>query len=374
MSEKGSFSRLLHSIENHFDFLKYAIKKKRGNFDPAIIVPYLGFGSDKVFYIRGRVLENKGISGATAGDNIWKNMGNMFKRFESDEVPKAEISLEFNQQQHSLLTDEEGYFELNFNPGMISPDQVWHKGEIEIIRAPVPFTPGIKSICRIMVPSSQAAYGIISDIDDTIVETNATSLIKMATLTFLNNAKTRSPLRGVSALYKAFEKGNTITANPFFYVSSSPWNIYDLLLEFLENHNIPMGPLLLKDYGIDNRTLLSQGHLAHKYFQIQRILNTYPTLPFILVGDNGQEDPVIYRQIVKDFPGRILSIYIRDVNVPKHTGRALQICEEVNREKIVMLLAKDSAAIAQHAVEAGYITQKDIHFIEQETKKDSVKQ
>ena len=39
----------------------------------------------------------------------------------------------------------------------------------------------------------------------------------------------------------------------------------------------------------------------------------YPSLPFILIGDNSQKDPEIYRAIIDEHPGRILAIYIRNV-------------------------------------------------------------
>jgi phosphatidate phosphatase APP1 len=374
MADKGSFLKILNSLENRFDLLKFSIKKKRGSFAPIQVVPYLGYGSEKVSYIRGRVLENKGITGASPTDSLWKNLGNMFKRFESDEVADTELRFTYNQKEYSLLTDEEGYFELNFEAGKPTSTAVWQEGELEIIKAPIPFTPGIKSICRILFPHPSASFGIISDIDDTIVETNATSLLKMASSTFLNNAKTRSPFQGISAFYKALEKGNTNAINPIFYVSSSPWNLYDLLLEFLQTHDIPLGPLLLKDYGIDNKSLLSQGHQTHKYFQISRILQTYPSLSFILIGDSGQEDPSIYRQVIQDFPNRILSVYIRDVNIPKHAQKTLLIIEQATHTKVPMLLVKDSMAAAAHAVQMGYISKDSLPSISQETKKDEAKQ
>lgn len=374
MADKGSFLKLLHSLENRFDLLKFSIKKKRGNFNPIQIIPYLGYGSETVSYIKGRVLENKGITGASPNDTLWKNLGNMFKRFESDEVADTELKFTYNQKEYHLLTDQEGYFELNFESGKPGNTAVWQEGEIEIVKAPIPFTPGIKSVCRILFPHPSASFGIISDIDDTIVETNATSLLKMASSTFLNNAKTRSPFKGVAAFYKALEKGKSNSINPIFYVSSSPWNLYDLLLEFLQTHDIPLGPVLLKDYGIDNNSLLSQGHQTHKYFQISRILQTYPTLPFILIGDSGQEDPSIYSQVINDFPGRILSVYIRDVNIPKYAQKTLMIIEKSTHTKIPMLLVKDSMAAAAHAIEMGYIAEDSMPSISQETKKDSTKQ
>jgi phosphatidate phosphatase APP1 len=51
----------------------------------------------------------------------------------------------------------------------------------------------------------------------------------------------------------------------------------------------------------------------------------YPHLNFVLIGDSGQEDPKIYREIVAIFPGRILAVYIRDVQLADREKIAIEI-------------------------------------------------
>ena len=51
----------------------------------------------------------------------------------------------------------------------------------------------------------------------------------------------------------------------------------------------------------------------------------YPALPFVLLGDSGQHDPEIYSEVVRENPGRILAIYIRDVSDGKDDDRAEEI-------------------------------------------------
>jgi phosphatidate phosphatase APP1 len=143
-----------------------------------------------------------------------------------------------------------------------------------------------------------------------VVRSGATNMLKMAWIVFLNNAHTRLPLEGVIAFYQALQRGvNGRDYNPIFYVSSSSWNIYDVLEDFLSVHGVPAGPLFLKDW---SPTTLEK-HKAHKLAVIRTLLRTYPELPFVLIGDSGEEDPEIYRQAVREHPGRILAIYIRDV-------------------------------------------------------------
>jgi phosphatidate phosphatase APP1 len=86
-----------------------------------------------------------------------------------------------------------------------------------------------------------------SGIDDTVIRTDTTIMVRMFRATFLENARTRLPFPGVAALNRALQRGaDGTTLNPLFYVSSSPWNMYDNLEEFLAIQHIPAGPLLLR--------------------------------------------------------------------------------------------------------------------------------
>jgi phosphatidate phosphatase APP1 len=167
-------------------------------------------------------------------------------------------------------------------------------------------------VAQVLTPPPSARFGVISDIDDTVLVSHAASPFRMALTALLNNARTRSPFPGVAAFYQALQAGvRGDEQNPIFYVSSSPWNFYDLLVEFMQVNEIPAGPLLLRDYGRQN--LRDIGHRDHKRGEIDALLAAYPALPFVLMGDSGQEDPEIYASVVQDFPDRILGIHIRDV-------------------------------------------------------------
>ena len=55
----------------------------------------------------------------------------------------------------------------------------------------------------------------------------------------------------------------------------------------------------------------------HKLGPIRRILETYPALSFVLLGDSGQQDPELYLRVLREHPGRICAIYIRDVSATR---------------------------------------------------------
>jgi phosphatidate phosphatase APP1 len=140
--------------------------------------------------------------------------------------------------------------------------------------------------------------------------------------------------------------------NPIFYVSSSPWNIYDVLEDFLDVHGVPAGPLFLKDWSL---SALNK-HRAHKLEVIRTLLRTYPELPFVLIGDSGEEDPEIYRQAVVEHPGRIEAIFIRDVTSDERDAEVRRIAAEVEETGTKMVAVPDSATAAEHAASIGLIS------------------
>jgi phosphatidate phosphatase APP1 len=221
----------------------------------------------------------------------------------------------------------------------------------------------------VLVPSPKSQFGVISDIDDTVMKTHATSWWRMARLTFLNNARTRKPFEGVAALYRALHAGaDGSHFNPFFYVSSSPWNLYDLIEDFLDLNGIPLGPILLRDLEVSRRQLSHTRH-DHKLDKINTILSVIPETKFLLIGDSGQQDPYLYREAIRRYPDRVLAIYIRDV-AEKNRTAVEKLAREAEADGVEMILAADSYVAAHHAADRGYIRREALDAILAERQQD----
>ncbi len=369
---KNIFIKSAAAIEEKWDELTYSLNKKLGLNHAVQIVPYRTYGTARSVYIKGRVLEDKKIGAAGDKDTVLNNLLNMYKRFESDEVPGAKLKVQLHDEAHEVTTDKEGYFVLDLNPQTpIINEHLWHPLPLQLLHAPIAFEEGLMAAAEVMIPPPDAEYGIISDIDDTIVKTGATDLLAMSRITFLNNARTRLPFAGVAEFYKSLQLGrNGKRNNPFFYVSSSPWNLYDLLKDFLDLNQIPAGPLLLRDFGLNVKKKEESGHMGHKLKEIIQILEAYPHLPFVLVGDSGQEDPKIYQEVVKQFPDRILAIYIRDVMLPERKKIAVDVSTSLQEHKVEMVIVENTVEAAEHAAKAGLIFTETIPAIEHDKKED----
>lgn len=357
----ASWQRVLatvaYNVEEHFDALKFRLRKRLGRLNAVVMLPYRGYGTREQFTLKGRVIENRNISAASDNDSVWRNLLNMYRRFSSDEIRGARVQARFGSVVQEAITDENGYFEFAFapDPQQLDPKRHWYDVTLELREYPGPRLAETLCTAQVLLPPSDAEFGIISDLDDTVIQSDVAHLIKLARNTFLKNARTRLPFEGVAAFYQALQAGTRGNFNPIFYVSSSPWNLYDLISDFFEIRGIPSGPLFLTDIGVTEQQLIKPNRRRHKLGLIDTLLTTYSALPFILVGDSGEIDAEIYTQAVLDHPGRIKAIYIRDVGDARRSREIEKMAAQVKAAGSELLLVKDTLAAADHAAQRGFI-------------------
>jgi phosphatidate phosphatase APP1 len=333
------------------------------------ICAYRTYATPTRALISGRVLANPAPGRPRGSEGFWRSLVDAYHRFETDEVPHARVTIRFAGREHLTETDAEGYYHMEV-PRAAQSDEPWLTAEARcVVRGQE-----ISAVHEIVSPSVAAEFGVISDLDDTVIETNVTNMLTAAKLTFMGSAKTRKPLEGVAALYASLASGRAgQPRNPIFYVSSSPWNLYDLLCEFMELNEIPRGPIFLRDYGIKREQLF--GSLSHrgKLDRTLQIMADLPELPFVLIGDSGQHDAGLYAEAATLHPQRIKAIYIRDVDPATATKRDDHVREHIKtaaEHGVPMLLASDSEAMAHHAAELGLISARKEAAVKVEVAKD----
>jgi phosphatidate phosphatase APP1 len=357
-------TRLARLVEQRVD---EARGRARGERRVRQVVAYRGFGTARELFVSGRVLANDPVSPARAAAVWWRNLADTYRHLESDEVPAVRVALRLAGAQREAISDEEGFFRAWLTPATdLTAHRTWHEVDIVVLDRLPPDGAAVRTTGHVLVPPVSAEFGIISDMDDTVIRTEATRLLRMLKRTLLENARMRLPFAGVAAFYRALHEGGSGTAeNPIFYVSSSPWNLYTVLTEFLEHQQIPVGPLMLRDWGISERGVLPTSHGEHKLGAIRQIFDCYPELPFILIGDSGQEDPEIYRDVVHTYRGRVPAVYIRNVTpVLARTEAIGRLAEEVKAAGSVLLLSDDTLASARHAALQGWIRQEWVARVE----------
>ena len=320
-----------------------------------MLVPYLGFGNAGKLWVMGRVLDERSYREQTGADSRWRNVLVLYQRLESDQVAGARVRMHFQGQSHDTVTDQGGYFSFEIAP--LAPLKGgWLTVDLELPDSMEQDGQPVRASAEAMVPAHTARFGIISDIDDTVLWSNVTNKLNMALLLARSNAHTRKPFKGVAAFYRALTEGvGGKEGNPLFYVSSSPWHLFGPLVEFLRVQGIPVGPLLLRELGM-REVFKVTSHGNHKLGKIEQILSFYPDMQFVLIGDSGEQDPEIYAEVVRRHPESVRVIYIRNVNPDPSRIEALdRLIEEVSATGTQLILAPDSVFAAAHAAAEGLI-------------------
>ena len=336
-------------------------------------VGYRGYATAQRALLLGRVLEHTRIATADASQSGWRNFLAMVQRIDADPLPFAKVRARLGRHEAELVADDEGFVRQWISTGGALDATGWHSVHLEVLAGPeTPVSTQAQTPARVLIPSSAARLGVISDMDDTVLQSEITSFVRAARLMLLENARTRLPFPGVAAFYRALERGaGGSEANPIFYVSSSPWNLHDVIADFLDAQEIPVGPMLLRDWDIGREMMRTR---QYKLAQIREIMGTYPSLPFILVGDSGQEDPEIYGELVTELPGRILAVYIRNVSPhPERLASIRALADRVSAAGSTLLLADDTLAAARHAAAHGWIDEGALGEIGTEKRADEGK-
>ncbi len=357
-------------IEDGIDRGWYRLKRALGFGAVKQVLPYTGYGNGQMAWIGGRILSDPLRGGPRIVNHWWANLFATWQRWATAEVPGVPVRATFAGKTYHDESDDEGYFNFEFHFEQ-PPAPGWHDVAVECA--------GVKAVGQILIPPPTARFGVISDMDDTVIHTHITDLITALRLTLLGNVRTRKPLQGVAELYHAFQRGLGTEAapegNPIFYVSSSAWNLYDLLRQFLELNNIPLGPLILRDIGLARRLTHARGHW-HKLDNAERILAAYPNLPFILIGDSGQQDAHLYCEAVRRHQGRIAAIYIRDIDPARpheRDERVRSFAREAEAMGVPMRLVRTSAEIAHHAASLGLIASGGVDEVTEDTARDAAR-
>lgn len=308
------------------------------------IEAYVGHGSSAGVVVRGRVLDNPPASEAEEGEGVRAAVLRTLHHFVTDELPGVPLRICVAGATAEVVSDNEGYFRVRLKPDPDLLTSPWTSGTVELAGDYRGVTLPHPTPIEVHIPHPDTRFGILSDIDDTILETGVQRVGRMIRQTITGSAVTRTAFPGAAELYRDLAGD----VNPVFYVSSSPWNLHAFLLAFLRHRAFPAGPVLLRDL------LGGPGGREQKADRIHEVLELHPDLAFVLLGDSGEKDPEIYAATVRDHPGRILAVYIREVRLDPGDGRVEQVSDAWS-EEVPFVLAADSDVVRRHASALGLL-------------------
>lgn len=345
-----------------------------------LVVPFLGHGSPDRVQIGGRAVlgrpeaaarrlvvpRDEGVLAPVSPSEHDRGprrrrsvLRTSLSRFLTVEVAHAPVTIRTPGTEVTVRSDRDGYLDTVVEGHGLAPG--WHDVELSLDGGRAVPTP-------VLVVSPDVRIGLVSDVDDTILHTGLTGGLEFLRITLLTAVTERAPLPGAAALYRALVCREGEAGLPVFYLSTSPWNLHEMLVEFIALRGFPLGPLLLTDWGPGRGNLFRIGAREHKLGLIRRILAEHPDMALLLVGDTGQLDPEIYATAAREHPGRIRAIYVRRTDA-HDTARLAQVdalAAEITAAGVPMLAVDDSAEIAEHAVTLGLLHPAQVEAVRAE--------
>lgn len=318
---------------------------------------YHGYGYGNQLVIYGHVFKLSPTSRKKYRKSFLRNTWALLRLFIVKPFPLLPLEMHWKDQVYFCTSDTDGFFKFGWNDEPPLP-QGWNEVSV---KAKLNNAIVAESKGHVYVPFS-TQYGFISDIDDTFLISHSSNLQKRLFVLFTQNARTRKPFEGVAKHYQLLAESNTTkdAPNPFFYVSSSEWNLYEYILEFTRINEIPKGVFLLNQLK-RFKQLLETGQNNHKtkFTRIARILESYPDQRFILLGDSSQQDPYIYEAIVSHFPKQIHAVYIRDVYA-NNKHKAADVLHKIESAGVPCCFFEHSSDAILHSMKIGLITGKEL--------------
>ena len=261
------------------------------------IIPYTGYGAPGWVRVLGRVLIPTHPTGKSRAESVrgWRS-------FTSIAVDRQSVRVEAGGAVHHVVADRGGVIdarvEADLPPG-------WHTVTLTTEGDPLE---GDSVEAPVFVLDPAAPFGIISDIDDTVMVTALPRPMLAAWNTFVLDEHARTPTPGMAVLYDRLHR--THPEAPVIYLSTGAWNAAPTLTRFLGRNLYPPGPLLLTDWGPTPDRVFRSGR-QHKIDQLERLAEEFPDVRWLLIGDDGQHDEETYGGFVEDHPRNVAAVCIR---------------------------------------------------------------
>ena len=332
---------LLHRaarIENSVHRFREKRARKRGLLPT--VVPYTGYGSSGWARVLSRVLLTR--KGTLEGIDRANVRG--WRSFTSVPVEKARVDVVLGGRAHHLTTDRGGVLdvrvEVDLEPG-------WHVATVSCegslpVDAPV------------YVIDPDVRFGVVSDIDDTVMVTSLPRPFLAAWNTFVLNEHARRPVPGMSVLYERLQR--TAGGCPVIYLSTGAWNVAPTLSRFLSRNLYPSGPLLLTDWGPTHDRFFRSGR-EHKHASLDRLAKEFPHMRWLLVGDDGQHDEELYGRFLHEHPDSVAAVAIRQLSPSEAVlagGRSTR-SEHAQGSDTPWVSAPDGAGLWDQLADAGVV-------------------
>ncbi|WP_068327225.1 DUF2183 domain-containing protein [Janibacter terrae] len=274
------------------------------------VLAFTGYGSTERVRVLGRVLMTRRPYAPAAADAraTWLELRTAdserrgWRAFFTTPAGGEPVTVRIGEREYRTRSDRSGLLDLTITGHGLEPG--WHDLQIVSPRA-------ADTTAAVFVVGQGQTFGIVSDIDDTIITTTMPRPMIAAYNTFFRHEGTRRPVPGMATMYRELLAEHP--GAPIVYVSTGAWNAVPSLTRFLRRSGYPLGPMLMTDWGPTNTGWFRSGR-DHKRACLHRLARELPDVRWLLIGDDGQHDPSIYGEFAEQLPERVRAIGIRTLS------------------------------------------------------------
>lgn len=325
-----------------------------------ILKLYRGYANDQELIVMGHVFKPTTKEDYDFDKRNFKNAKSVIRMFQIKTQKNASVYLEHNGIKIHTKSLDDGYFKFCI-PLHRDLAFGWNEYKVSIMHNGKEIT-SKGSYIR----PHEGNWGFISDIDDTFLVSHTRNAFKKLYILLFRNVNDRKIFEDVVPHYQALSsagRNSDTEKNAFFYVSSSEWNLYRFITQFTELHDLPKAVLLLKDIktSLTDFFLTGRGDHNHKFEKIKHILEFYPHLKYVLLGDDSQHDPYLYETICKIFPVTVKAVYIRQTGHHKKQ-KAVDALKNMESMGVDTCYFKNSSEAIEHSERIG-ITAKSLYTL-----------
>lgn len=310
---------------------------------------FMGYGTQSWVRVLARVVVTSPLDDQTASleaaSKVVRDGMRGWRNFVNPPLPNCRVTIEVGGRSFEAVADRGGVVDVRLEVPM---ELGWQTYRI----TPEGGRPGEGEI---RVVDETIKFGVVSDIDDTVMVTALPRPMLAAWNTFILDEHARTPTPGMPVLYDRLTASTDVGL--LVYLSTGPWNVASTLKRFLARNLYPKAPLLLTDWGPTPTRYFRSGK-EHKMAQLTRLAEEYPDYKWFLFGDDGQHDEEIYGWFERTYPGRVEAVVIRQLSAGEAVlagGRSQHARDLAARGDVPWIYAPDGAGVAQQLADLGYI-------------------
>lgn len=339
-ANRSEHPKVLWLARLEYRFHAWRERRARARGHKPTVTPFPGYGGVDWVRVLGRVLIVPPVKPVETGEYAtvrgWRS-------FASVPVGYAQVSVTIGGVTHEVVADRGGVIDTVL-PARLEPG--WQKFEMTV--------EGGESVeTRVFVVGPDVRFGVVSDVDDTVMVTALPRPLLAAWNSFVVDEHARQPVPGMAVLLERIARENP--GSPVVYLSTGAWNVAPTLIRFLRRHLFPPGAILLTDWGPTHDRWFRSGQ-AHKASNLRRLAKEFPDIRWLLIGDDGQHDDEIYTSFASENPGHVVGVALRRLSPAEAVlagGRT--VVDDHSAAKVPWVTESDGAGLLERLEEVGVL-------------------